>query len=211
MISPLSRRQHHVSGFRFRNILREKAFLFVNLAEMLRLMALMAVVTHIMPYLSTLEISRTSAGLVAAAIPLMSITGRFGFGWLGDLFEKKYVMAISYSLMGLGMLALCYVQLKGVIYIFLFLFSNGFGGITVLRGALLREYYGRYNFGKLLGIMMGFGACGGIIGPTAAGWVFDRMGSYYFVWLAFTALIGLAIILILKIESKEELNPSPEM
>jgi MFS family permease len=143
---------------------------------------------------------------MAAGIPLLSITGRFGFGWLGDIFEKKYVMAISFSLMALGMLTLCYIQLTGMIYIFLFFFSNGFGGIAVLRGAFLREYYGRYNFGKLLGIMMGFGACGGIIGPTTAGWVFDRMGSYYFVWLFFSALIGLAVILILKIESKEELK-----
>jgi cyanate permease len=58
--------------------------------------------------------------------------------------------------------------------------------------------------------MMGFGACGGIIGPTAAGWVFDRMESYYFVWLAFSAIMGLAIILILRIESKEELKQSSE-
>ena len=205
---PLSRRQAQVQAFRYRGMLKEKPFLLVNLAEMIRLIALMAVVTHIMPYLSTLEISRTRAGLTAAAIPVLSIIGRFGFGWLGDLFEKKYIMAISYSLMGLGMLALCYVKLPGVIYVFLFLFSNGFGGIAVLRGAILREYYGKYNFGKLLGIMMGFGACGGIIGPTAAGWVFDRTGSYYFVWLTFSAFIGLAIILTLKIESKEELKKS---
>jgi MFS family permease len=202
--SPLSQRQTHVQGFRYRDMLKEKPFLYVNLAEMLRLMTLMAVVTHIMPYLSTLEISRTSAGLTAAAIPLLSVTGRFGFGWLGDIFEKKYVMVISYSLMGLGMLALCYVKHTGIIYVFLLLFSNGFGGITVLRGALLREYYGKYNFGKLMGIMMGVGACGGIIGPTAAGWVFDRIESYYYVWLTFSALIGLAIILILQIESKDE-------
>jgi len=207
----LSQRQTHVKRFRYKEILKEKSFLYVNLAEMIRLVVLVAVVTHIMPYLSTLEISRMSSGLMAAGIPLLSITGRFGFGWLGDLFEKKYIMAISYSLMGLGMLALCHIKLTGMIYIFLFFFSNGFGGIAVLRGALLREYYGRYNFGKLLGIMMGFGACGGIIGPTIAGWVFDRMESYYFVWLAFSALIGLAVILILNIESKEELKKSSEM
>jgi MFS family permease len=204
--SRLSRRQTQVKGFRYRDMLKEKPFLFVNLAEMIRLIALMAVVTHIMPYLSTLEFSRTNAGLMAAAIPVLSITGRFGFGWLGDNFEKKYIMAISYSLMGLGMLALCYVQFPGVIYIFLLLFSNGFGGITVLRGALFREYYGKYNFGKLLGIMMGFAACGGIIGPTAAGWIFDRTGSYYYVWLAFSALIVVAIFLILGIESKAEIK-----
>jgi tryptophan-rich sensory protein len=30
------------------------------------------------------------------------------------------------------------------------------------------------------------------------------MGSYYFVWLALSALIGLSIILIWRIESKDE-------
>jgi MFS family permease len=210
MSNRLSQRQTNVRRFHYTGILKKKSFLVVNLAEMIRLMTLMAVVTHIMPYLSTMEISRLNSGLIAAAIPLLSITGRFGFGWLGDLFEKKYIMVISYSLMGLGMLALCYIKLTGMMYIFLFFFSSGFGGIAVLRAALLREYYGRYNFGKYLGIMMGFGACGGIIGPTAAGWVFDRMGSYYFVWLAFSATIGLAILLILRIESIEELKKSSE-
>jgi len=195
-----------VAGMRFGKMLKEKSLLFVNLSEMLRLMALTAVVTHIMPYLSTMKISRMTAGLMAAGIPLLSIIGRLGFGWLGDLFEKKHIMAIAYSLMGLGLLALCYVKVNAMIYIFLFLFSNGFGGISVLRGAILREYYGRYNFGKLLGIMMGFGACGGIIGPTTAGWVFDRMQSYYFVWLAFSGLIALAVILIMGIESKEKIK-----
>ena len=200
----LSLRQNDDKRFRYTEILKKKSFLFVNLAEVIRLMALMAVVTHIMPYLSTMDISRMSSGLMAAGIPLLSIAGRFGFGWLGDIFEKKYVMAISFSLMALGMLALCYIQLTGMIYIFLFFFSNGYGGIATLRGAWLREYYGKENFGKYLGIMMGFGACGGIIGPTTAGWVYDMMGSYYFVWLALSALIGLAIILIWRIESKDE-------
>ena len=203
----LSQRQSDDKRFRYTEILKKKSFLFVSLAEVIRLMALMAVVTHIMPYLSTMDISRMSSGLMAAGIPLLSIAGRFGFGWLGDIFEKKYVMAISFGLMALGMLALCHIQLTGMIYIFLFFFSNGYGGIAALRGAWLREYYGKENFGKYLGIMMGFGACGGIIGPTTAGWVFDMMGSYYFVWLAFSALIGLAIVLILKIESRENLVP----
>jgi MFS family permease len=206
----LSQRQTHVRRFRYKEIFKKKSFLLVNLTEMIRLIALMAVVTHIMPYLSTMGISRMNSGLMAAGIPLLSIIGRFGFGWLGDLFDKKYVMAICYFLMGLGLLALCHVKSTGMIYIFLFFFSNGTGGIAVLRGAFLREYYGRYNFGKLLGIMMGFGACGGIIGPIMAGWVFDRMESYYFVWLALSGLIGLAIILILKIESKEKLKKNSD-
>ena len=200
--SHLYRQQKNDKAFRYTEILTNKSFLYVNLAEMIRLMALMAVVTHIMPYLSSMEISRMSSGLMAAGIPLLSITGRFGFGWLGDIYPKKIIMAFCFGLMAVGMLSLCYIKLTGMIYVFLFFFSNGFGGITTLRAALLREYYGRHNFGKYLGIMMGFAACGGILGPTTAGWVFDRMESYYFVWLTLSALVGLAIILILRIEPK---------
>ena len=186
--------------FRYAEILKQKTFMYVNLAEMIRLMALMAVVTHIMPYLTSVEMSRMTSGLMAAGVPLLSITGRFGFGWLGDVYPKKIIMALCFALMALGMLALCYLKTTGMIYIFLFFFSNGFGGITTLRASLLREHYGRYNFGKYLGIMLGFGAGGGIIGPTTAGWVFDTTASYHYVWLSLSALIGLAIILILKIE-----------
>ena len=188
----------------FRDAVRERTFWYVNITEVIRLMALATVVTHIMPYLSTVGLSRTAAGFVAAGIPFFSIAGRFGFGWLGDLVEKKYVMAIAYGLMGIGMLSLSLAEIKGSIYVFLFFFSNGFGGLAVLRSAILREYYGRKFFGKLMGIMMGCGAVGGIVGPTAAGWVFDRMGTYHFVWLTLSILIGVAVFLILGVESKKK-------
>lgn len=191
---------------RFREVLTKRTFLFVNLSEAIRLMTLTAVITHIMPYLGTMGFTRVTAGLVAAGIPLLSVIGRFGFGWLGDVFEKKHAMVVAFILMGLGGLCLSYINVDGLLYIFIFLFSVGYGGLAVLRGAFLREYYGRDFFGKLIGIMMGFGAGGGVIGPTVAGWVFDRTGSYHSVWLIFTGLIGLAILLMLGVESKAKLN-----
>jgi sugar phosphate permease len=194
------------TDMRFKEVLKKRAFLFLNLSEAIRLMTLTAVVTHIMPYLSTMNFSRITAGLVAAGIPLLSVIGRFGFGWVGDLVEKKYAMVTAFSFMGLGALCLGYVTVSVLFYIFIFFFSVGYGGLTVLRGAFLREYYGRKSFGKLVGIMLGFGAGGGVIGPTAAGWVFDRAGSYHLVWLVFTGLIGMAILLLLTVESKAKLS-----
>jgi MFS family permease len=200
-IHPCSR-QTAVRKFQYKDLMKTKSFLLINFAEFIRMMVLMAVVTHIMPYLEALDVSRQNAGLIAAAVPVLSIIGRLGFGWLGDLFETKYVIALSYSIMGLGMLALCYADLITMIYLFLFFFSIGLGGVAVLRGAFLRELYGKYNFGKLLGIMMGFGACGGLIGPTMAGYVFDQTGSYFSIWLAFSAIIVLSIFFVMRIESK---------
>ena len=70
----------------------------------------------------------------------------------------------------------------------------------VLRGAILREYFGRDSFGKILGLIMGSGAFGGILGPTLAGWVFDSRGSYHAIWLLLACSAGLSILLILRIK-----------
>jgi MFS family permease len=179
--------------------LKTRAFLYLSLAETVRMMAVAAVVVHIMPYLKSLGMQRSAAAFVAGAIPVFSIMGRFGFGWLGDILDKRYVTAAVYIFMALGMLAFCYGQVQWIIYLFVLLFPPGFGGSMVLRGAILREYFGRDSFGKILGIVMGIVSIGGIIGPTLAGWVFDSLGSYHLIWLLFCGLLSLSVGLILRI------------
>ena len=59
-------------------------------------MVVAAVVTHVMPYLGSIGIGRSPSSLVATAIPLTSVFGRLGFGWLGDKISKKMVAAASF-------------------------------------------------------------------------------------------------------------------
>jgi sugar phosphate permease len=181
----------------FLDLLKIKELRYLNLAEAIRFMVLTAVIIHIMPYLSTVGWSRTGAGLVAAAIPLVSVAGRLLFGWLSDLFNKRLVMAWAFTCMGCGMLVLPYAGTDYLIILFLILFSTGIGGITVLRGAILREYFGSASFGTMIGIVMGFGAAGGIVGPTLAGLVFDTLGNYQILWSWFSGCVFLAIFLII--------------
>jgi len=183
-----------------REALKMRSFLYLNITEFIRLMALMAVFTHVMPYLASVGMPRPTAGLIAGAIPLIGIIGRSGLGWLGDVFDKRYVLAMATAFISLGLLAFSYVQVRWAIIPFLLFLPLGHGGITVLRGSILREYFGRDSFGKMIGIIMGSGSFGGIIGPTLAGWVFDTMGSYQPIWLLLCGLTGLATVLVLRIK-----------
>jgi len=183
-----------------REALKMRSFLYLNITEFIRFMALMAVFTHVMPYLASVGMPRPTAGLVAGALPLISIIGRFGLGWLGDVFDKRHVLAIATAFISLGLLALSYVHVRWVIVPFLLFLPLGHGGITVARGSIVREYFGRDSFGKMMGIMMGSGSFGGIIGPAVAGWVFDTMGSYQPIWLVFCGFSGLATVLVLRIK-----------
>jgi len=183
-----------------RQALRMRSFLYLNIVEAVRMMTVVAVFTHVMPYLASLGMPRPTAGLIAGALPLISIIGRFGMGWLGDVFDKRYVLAMAIGLISLGVLAFSYVQAGWVIVPFLLLFPLGLGGSMVVRGSIVREYFGRDSFGKMMGVIMGSGAFGGIVGPTLAGWVFDTVGSYHPIWLLLCGLSGLATVLVLRIK-----------
>jgi len=183
----------------FRDAVRSRPFIYLNIVEALRFMVLTAVVIHVMPHLGVAGISRETAGFVAASIPLFSIPGRFGFGWMGDVADKRYVMAISFFCMSSGLLAFCFASAMWPLLIFLLLFSPGFGGMMVMRGAVIREYFGVHSFGKLAGITMGSASIGGVIGPTLAGWIFDLYGNYSHLWMVFAVLLFLMLFISLRI------------
>ncbi len=152
-----------------------------------------SVATHVMPYMSTIGISRSTASLIASFIPLTSIIGRVGFGWLGDRFDKRKIMASGIALTGFGMLFFGGINMERTWFVvpFLIFFGIGNGGTVPMVSALIREYFGARKLGTLLGITMGLMQIGMIIGPPLTGWVFDTFGSYQGAWFAF---IGVAII-----------------
>jgi MFS family permease len=183
---------------RLLDLIRNRSFLLLNLTEFVRMMAVSTVATHVMPYLSSAGMSRPQAGFVAAAVPLVSIIGRVSFGWLGDIWAKRRVMALTFGLMGAGLVVFSQIHLAWMLLLFLLLYPPSYGGATVLRGAILREYFGRKSFGKMLGILMGSSSVGGIIGPTLAGWVFDSFGSYQSLWIVYALSTILMIVFILR-------------
>jgi MFS family permease len=184
----------------FREAFKNRSFVYLNIAEAVRMMVVMGIITHVMPFLENSGISRATAGFVAAAIPIMSIIGRLSFGWLADVFQKRYVLALGFALMSIGALLFSYSHVYWCLALFLLLFPPSFGGTMVMRGAIIREYFGRDSFGKLIGTVMGAASIGGIVGPTVAGWVFDSLGSYSFIWLVFSGFAALSTLLVLKMK-----------
>jgi len=110
-------------------------------------------------------------------------------------------IVVACFLLGIGMLVFSYIHLSWLIFPFLILFSPAFGGILSLRGAIVREYFGRASFGRVIGLLLGLAAIGGVIGPSAAGWTFDNLGAYRPIWLFFAGTTVIALMLILRLEA----------
>lgn len=186
----------------WRSALRTRVFWHLSISESIRIMTTTALVTHVIPYLSSLGISRSRATLVATSIPLLSIAARIVFGWLGDTFNKYKVMAMLYCLGGLGILCFAHVTTTWLLYPFLILFPLSWGA-PPLRGSILRENFGRSALGSILGILAGVGTIARILGPALAGWTYDTFGRYYVVWFFFTGAFALGVLLMLTISPRQ--------
>ncbi|MFC2025547.1 MFS transporter, partial [Chloroflexota bacterium] len=178
--------------------IRSRVFWHIALAIMALVFAVYAVITHIMPYLSSIGIIRSTSSLVALAIPMVSIFGRLGAGWLSDRIGRRRVFVLGFILITMGMLFFSYAgEAVWLLVPFVFTFSVGWGAGATTRVALLRQYFGRASFGTILGFVSGVAVIGTIAGPPVAGWVFDTWGSYQGIWLAIAALTLTAVVLTL--------------
>ncbi len=177
---------------------RSITFWRISFTYMCHMMFVSSVITHVMPYLSSIGVARSQASLVAMAIPVISIGGRISFGWLADKSDRRRVTAAAYFLITLGLLSFAYFTSAYVWLIvpFLLLFGIGYGGSNALRPSLVTSYFGRKNFGSIFGLLVGVNTVGGIIGPPVAGWVFDTWGSYQAIWFVYAGLALLAILSI---------------
>ena len=140
-----------------RQALKSSTFWHITLALTCQSLVLSAVVTHVMPYLSSIGTARAISSLVAAGIPLTSIGGRLGLGWLGDRLDKRRSIAGALAMVCGGLLCFGFASPEAtwLLVLFLILFGIGYGGNNTLRASVIREFFGRSNFGAIHGIVLG--------------------------------------------------------
>ncbi|MFC1940178.1 MFS transporter [Chloroflexota bacterium] len=189
-----------------------RAFWHIAISSMCHIFAVSAIVTHMMPYLSSLSITRSISSLVALFLPVASIGGRLSSGWLGDRFGNRQVLAAGFLLITVGLLLFGYITAERIWLIvpFIITFSLGWGYNTTTRITLLRDYFGRGSFGTILGFISGIMMIGNISGAPLAGWVFDTWGSYQGAWLGFSALTLLGSALVFTIPSSGSAIRKPD-
>jgi len=176
--------------------LKMRAFWHIALSTALQSVVWAAVITYMMPYLTSLGIERTTAGFITMIVPLTSLVGRMVFGMLTDIYVNKHVWVSSLFVMNLAIITLW--QIDGSSYLMLIgfavLFGLGISGFLPVRTPLFLEYFGLKNFGTILGLSSLFMTVGMVISPPTVGFVYERLGTYDPIWLALIGVIAAATI-----------------
>jgi sugar phosphate permease len=190
--------------------LRNRAFWHVSVSSMCHSFVVGAVVTHIMPYLGSVGIGRSTASLVALVLPLSSIAGRLSSGLVSNRVGNRAVYSASFVLMTLGLLAFSAVNPANMWLVvpFILTFSLGWGFSVISRITLLREHFGRVSFGAVIGFNSTIMMLGNISGAPLAGWSYDHFGSYQGAWIVFGLVTLCGMVIALTTPSRRSRPPA---
>jgi cyanate permease len=173
-----------------REALRGRVFWQIAVASACHAFVISAVVTHMMPYLSSVGVVRALSSVVAFMLPVMSISGRLGSGWLIPRVGSRFVFSASFVLITAGSLIFAYVsdERLWLLIPFVIALSLGWGLSVTTRTTLLREHFGRAQFGTIIGATFGVMMIGSIAGSPLAGFVYDTLESYKVAWLSYAGM-----------------------
>jgi len=199
------------SGVSVAQALRMRAFWQLGIASTFQAAGMSAENLHIMPYLTSLGVDRSTAGVAAMLLPLVSLGVRIPFGFLADIIDKRYIMALSMGLLSAGLFLLWFIDGSSftMIVLTVVFFGLGVGGLVPLRLPIMREFFGTRRYGTISGIMGLFPTIGMVAAPPVAGWMFDTLGYYDPIWLVFGGLATIATILVLTMPQVPEIYSEP--
>jgi MFS family permease len=140
-------------------------------------------------------IAAMAAATVLGAAGLASLSGRILCGLLADRVGVKRTMVAGLTLQAVAIsLYLVTGGLAGFYGVAL-VFGFSYGGVMPLYAILVREYFGERIMGTVFGAVGFISTLGMALGPWVGGWLYDGFGSYFWLFIASSA-IGLGAVAI---------------
>jgi MFS family permease len=180
-------------GLTVRECLATKTFWLLFLFAFLTQFAVSVIPVQEMAHLVHSGISAKLAALTMTGITMVSLVGRLGFSWLGDMYSKKLLLAIAAAMQAFGFLIYANITSAWMIIPFLVFYAIGFGAAIPLLPAIRVDYFGTRCFASISGLMAIGYAIAGVIAPVFSGWMFDMRHTYTTAFTIYAALSALAI------------------
>ena len=125
--------------------MKDRSFWHVSLSSMCHSFVVGAIVTHVMPYLDSVGVVRSTASLIALLLPLCSIAGRLGSGVLSGKIGNRTVYASSFVLMTIGLLSFSALGANSMWLVFPFIVAFSLGWGRLIRSLWYVAHCRRYS------------------------------------------------------------------
>lgn len=197
------------AGLGVKDALKTHQMWIICSVNLLLVFTLMTIIVHIVPHASDVGLPSIQAAGVLSTIGAVSMIGRFVSGITIDYLGSKFVMIACYGILISSLLWLQVADSLWMLYLFAAIYGLAHGGFFTAISPIVAETFGIASHGALFGIVVCSGTTGGALGPIAAGFMFDVLGSYTKIFWIMTCMsfVGLGLLFFLKpiAEKKETL------
>ena len=201
------------SGMRLRELVKVPVFGHMYFSCFFITLALFVPFVFLASYARAQGVEEVAAASLVGIIGGASIAGRLGFGALGDKVSRMRLYQSTFIIVALSYLVWLFSSHSfTLLMVFAVMLGSGYGGFIVLSPAVAVEIFGLVGLGTILGAIYTAAGIGGLLGPTLAGYLIDKTGSFsaaiiaamIFAFVGFLLLIPVERYLMKKVMSADE-------
>lgn len=171
--------------------LRSRAFIVLGLAFFACCAAHSGPIFHTVSYAVGCGLSVTAAVTIYSMEGAAGLGGRLLFGVLADRVGAKTMLVCGLFIQAFAAVAYLRVNQLDGFYAVAIVFGMAYGGTMPLYASLARDAFRPQILGTVMGAASLLSGLGMALGPLMGGWLFDRFGSYTWMYVGSMAL-GLA-------------------
>ena len=167
--------------------LRSRAFWLLSAAMGCRQLVTEGVSVHFVIMLVDRGWGEELASSLLGISALIGTPARLGFGWLGDLLNKRHLMIGLLSALGVSVFLMGRVSDDTSFMTAMVVYSLCYGGLASLQEPIRADYFGTRYFASIQGFSRLFVTMGSVLGPLCAGYFYDLTKSYTLAFSIFAA------------------------
>src|SRR5687767_8049030 len=174
-----------------KDALRSRAFIVLGAAFFACCAAHSGPIFHTVSYAIGCGLPMVAAVTIYSMEGAAGLGGRLLLGVLADKYGAKPVLVVGLLVQAFAAASYLAVNQLGGFYAVAIVFGAAYGGTMPLYAALARDAFGPRILGTVLGAATMVSSLGMALGPLVGGWLYDRYGSYAWMYIG-AMIVGLA-------------------
>ncbi len=184
------------TGLSVREALGVSAFWLLTIAAGLDNLSAAVVWAHQIAFTIARGFDPVFAAGIAGTLGIMSLPGRFALNQVSDRVGSQRLLALVLGVLALGVAIFTLATSIWLLWAYVVVYGLAFGARSPLRASVMADHFGRRAYGAITaaqGIVVALPAA---FGPLAAGWLYDRLGTYQIAFCLTAAAFALAAALV---------------
>lgn len=196
-------RATNVRDFVLNEALRSSTFWIFTAAIFLRYVGMGITQVHQMPHMLGEGVHPVVATAAISLALSINIPARIAVGWLGDIYDKNWLLNMLAIAGGLALAAFAFVGPGWALLVWVYAVLWGIGlAMLPLQAAWVADTFGRENYGAINAMSNSLALSGRIVGALGAALAFDRLGSYTAIMLVGAAGFAVGALLLMSLRSR---------